>query len=388
MLSPIYDAIIVGAGPAGAAAAYWLGEAQQRVLVLEKRKLPRYKACGGGVPQAVFDRFPFDFSPVVERWVRRVRFRFRDGREVAASLPDFAVATVMRDRFDYHILRHAQAEVRDQSAVAALQQQESGVTVTTTTGDTYQACYLIGADGANSRVAHLAGLRRKERQGVALEVEVAVGDGLLDEFTETALFIFGTPQKGYLWIFPKADHLSVGIGAFREPVSTMRHVLHQEMAQLGIDIDGFRQRGHPLPVQRRRARPQRGRVLLVGDAAGLMDPLLGEGIRHAVDSGRLAAECVVRGDVRGYPRRVYRQIGRDLLWGRLWARLFYNYPWGSFELAVRNPLFVKEFLRLFAGDLSYRGMAARALPNVLLGLPRRLPITHGRATAAAQQIAR
>jgi flavin-dependent dehydrogenase len=156
------------------------------------------------------------------------------------------------------------------------------------------------------------------------------------------------------------------------------------MAQLGIDIDGVRQRGHPLPVRRRRAPLQLGRVLLVGDAAGLMDPLLGEGIRHAVDSGRLVAESVVRGDVRGYTRRVYRQIGRDLLWGRLWARLFYNHPWGSFELAVRNPLFVKEFLRLFAGEISYRRMAARALPNVLLGLPRRLPIAQGRATTAAQ----
>jgi flavin-dependent dehydrogenase len=290
----------------------------------------------------------------------------------------------MRDRFDYHILRHAQAEVRDQSAVAALHQQESGVTVTTTTGDTYQACYLIGADGANSRVACLTGLGPEERHGAALEVEVPVCDGLLEEFAETALFIFGTPQKGYLWVFPKADHLSVGIGAFREPVSNMRHILRHEMAQLGIDIDGVRQRGHPLPVQRRQGPLQRGRVLLVGDAAGLMDPLLGEGIRHAVDSGRLAAECVVMGDVRGYPRRVYRHIGRDLLWGRLWARLFYNHPWGSFELAVRNPLFLKEFLRLFAGDMSYRRMAARALPNVLLGLTRRLPIRHGRATAAAQ----
>jgi flavin-dependent dehydrogenase len=115
---------------------------------------------------------------------------------------------------------------------------------------------------------------------------------------------------------------------------------------------------------------------LVGDAAGLMDPLLGEGIRHAVDSGRMAAEAVLVDDPRGYARRVHREIGRDLLWGRLWARLFYNHPWRSFELAVRNPLFVKEFIRLFAGEVSYRRMAARALPNVLLGLSQRLPVKH------------
>ncbi|MGD2179336.1 MAG: hypothetical protein PVG71_16120 [Anaerolineae bacterium] len=103
-----------------------------------------------------------------------------------------------------------------------------------------------------------------------------------------------------------------------------------------------------------------------------MDPLLGEGIRHAIDSSKMAAEAVLMGDPRSYAQRVHREIGRDLLW----ARLFYNHPWGSFELAVRNPLFVKECVRLFAGQVSYRRMVARALPNVLLGLSRRLPVKH------------
>jgi geranylgeranyl reductase family protein len=344
--------------------------------VLDKERLPRYKPCGGGVPRVVFERFPFDFAAVVERWVRRVRFRFRDGREVTADLPDRAVATVMRDRFDIHILNHAQAEVRDQSTVALLQLDGSGVMVTTASGETFHARYLIGADGANSRVARLVGLRRERHMGAAIEVEVSVDGGLLEEYTDTALFIFGTPPKGYLWVFPKMEHLSVGIGAFQEPDSNMREILQQEMARLGVEIDGARRHGHPLPVHVGREPLHRGRVLLVGDAAGLMDPLLGEGIRHAVDSGKMAAESVLMGDPRSYAKRVRREIGRDLRWGRLWARLFYNYAWESFEIAVRNPLFVKEFLRLFAGEVSYRRMVARALPNVLLGLGRRLPAKH------------
>jgi flavin-dependent dehydrogenase len=155
----------------------------------------------------------------------------------------------------------------------------------------------------------------------------------------------------------------------------MRRILRQEMARLGIEIDGARPRGHPLPIHLRHEPLCRGRVLLVGDAAGLVDPLLGEGIRHAIDSGKMAAEAVLSEGPRSYAQRVYREVGRDLLWGRVWAELFYRFPRLSFELAVRNPLFVREFLRLFAGERSYRQMAARALPNVLLGLSRRLPVT-------------
>ena len=369
-----YDVIVAGAGPAGATAAYWLSKAGYRVVVLEKEELPRYKPCGGGVPQAVFDRFPFDFSAVVERWVRSVRFRFRDGREVVAELPDRAVAMVMRDQFDLHILEHARADVRDQDPLVALDQDESGVRVTTASGDILHARYLIGADGANSRVSRLVGLRQDAQRGIAIEAEVPVDEGLLEEYTDRALFVFGTPSQGYLWVFPKAEHLSVGVGTFRERTSAMKPTLRAEMGRLGIAIDGARLRGHPLPIHLKREPLQKGRVLLAGDAAGLMDPLLGEGIRHAVDSGKLAATSLLRSNPKRYSQRIHREIGRDLLWGHLWAQLFYDHPRGSFELAVRNPRFVSDFLRLFAGEISYRRMAIRAIPNVVLGLGQRLPV--------------
>ena len=369
-----YDVIVAGAGPAGATAAYWLGEAGYRVVVLEKKALPRYKPCGGGVPQPVFDRFPFDFSPVIERWVRHVRFRFRDGREVVADLPDRAVAMVMRDRFDLHILNHADADVRDQAPVTALEQDASGVTVTIGSGETLRGRYLIGADGANSRVSQLVSLSKDHQTGIAIEGEIPVEPALLEEYANTALFVFGTPRQGYLWIFPKATHLSVGIGTFQRRVSNMKQVLHKEMAKLGIEIDGARLRGHPLPIHLKRETLQRGWVLLVGDAAGLMDPLLGEGIRHAVDSGHLAAKSLLDHSLQGYSQQIHREIGRDLLWGRLWAELFYSCPRSCFRLGVRNPLFVKDFLRLFAGESSYRRMVARAIPNILLGLGKRLPV--------------
>ena len=368
-----YDAVIVGAGPAGASAAYWLGEAGKRVLVLEKEHLPRYKACGGGVPKPVFDRFPFDFSPVIEREISRIRFRFRDGREMQAGLPDRPAATVMRDRFDLHILNHSRADVRDGALVSALVQDKAGVEVTVHSGETFYARYLIGADGANSRVARLVGLRRKRQMGATIEVEVPAGDDLLEEHTDAVLFLLGTLPPGYLWIFPKAEHLSVGIGAFMGKAHGLRDVLKREMAELGIDVAGAPQHGHPLPTYSRHEPLHQGRVLLAGDAAGVVDPLLGEGIRHAVDSGKLAAAAMLEDDPSAYTHRVHREIGADLLWGWRWARLFYDHPRAGFELGLRNPLVLPEFLRLLGGKTTYRRMAARLLPNALRGMGRRLP---------------
>jgi geranylgeranyl reductase family protein len=369
-----YDVIIVGAGPAGATAAYWLGEAGKHVLVLDKECLPRYKACGGGMSRSVLEHFPFDLSPVVEREVGQVRFRFRDGRQVTAGLPEQrSIVMVMRDRFDYLILQHVRADVREGGQVVSLRQDESGVEVATRSGETFRARTLIGADGANSRVARLAGLRRDKQMGMAIEAEVPVDDGLLEEYADTALFIFGTPPFGYLWVFPKAEHLSVGIGAFEGRGSDVKDVLRQEMAKLGVKMDGASQHGHPLPVYLQHEPLHRGRVLLAGDAAGLMDPLMGEGVRHAVDSGQMAAEAILADDLSGYTRRVQREIGADFLWGLRWARAFYEHPWGCFELGVRNPRFVKEFVRLLAGRTTYRRMAALAPLNLLLGMGRRLP---------------
>jgi len=357
-----YDVIVVGAGPGGAMAACTLGQAGCRVLVLERQEWPRYKPCGGAIPAPVFAGLPPACSRAIERRVTRVRFRLGDA-EVRHELGG-VVAMVMRDRFDAALLAEAQAEVHTGEGVTAVEDGPQGVAVRTGRGR-YQADYVVGADGAFSLVARAVGLRRGHAAGAALEAEVAVSAALLDEYAETALFLFGAIPDGYLWAFPKADHLSVGIGTLRAGHHDLRRRLAEGAERLGLPAGELRPRGHALPAYRRREPLQRARVLLVGDAAGLMDPLSGEGIRHALHSGRLAAEAIIAGQVGEYSEWAYQAIGADLAAGLWLARSFYAFPRLSFRLGVRDPAVVAAMMRMLSGQMGYRELL-RKVPGYYL----------------------
>jgi geranylgeranyl reductase family protein len=367
-----YDAIILGAGPAGAMAAYQLGQAGARVLVLERQKLPRYKPCGGGIPANVFAALPPECSTAIERRVRYARFVLGAEGEVTQGLGGAEVAMVMRDRFDALLLAQARATVRDGEGAAAIEQNASGVSVRGVSGDAYRADCLLGADGATSLAARAAGLRRGHAVGAALEAELAVPNALLERYQDTAVFLFGTVRDGYAWIFPKADHLSVGIGALRNHGSSLRSLLVQAAELLGLPVETLRPRGHALPIYTRREPLQHGRVLLAGDAAGLMDPLSGEGIRYALRSGCLAAEAILKDDLAGYSQRVYDEIGHDLGWGLWLARAFYQFNRFAFRRGVRDPRVVAAMMRILTGQTTYRHLIKSA-PGYLLGRRRSEP---------------
>jgi geranylgeranyl reductase family protein len=366
------DVIVAGAGPGGASAAYFLGEHGCKVLVLEKARLPRYKPCGGGVPNTVFDFFPFDFEPVIEQRISQATFVYGARHFTQAVAPN-ALTMVMRDRFDHYILQQAQAEIQEGVEVASVSQDADKVEVITKKGDTFHARYLIAADGANSPVARSVGLREGKELGVALELETEVDSALLAAYRERFLIGFGYLAAGYYWIFPKAHHLSVGIGTVKRGEKTMPKLLHEAMAGLGVSLEKYQRYAHPIPIRTRRERLQQGRVLLVGDAAGLVDPLTGEGIRHAVESAHIAANTIIAGNTSQYTALIEKHYAGDLDWARLLSHIIYNTQRFSFDWIMRNRLAFTDLIRILSNRMSYRQFVSR-LPFYVLSLGNRLPL--------------
>ena len=347
-----YDTIIVGAGPAGSTAAYFLSQHGQRVLLLEKQSLPRYKACGGGLSRAFLQQvFPFSIDPVLSSEVSAIMYSYGPA-SVTIPVPEGGLSMVMRDRFDLHILSHARAEVRQGCAVQKVTEFPDHVSVTTQDGQRLQASYLIAADGANSITARQVGLRKGRRLVAALEAEVRAPRAVLDYFNQSPEFIFGAVRLGYLWVFPKGEHLSVGVASMHPRHRSLKAILHTEMARRGISLEGAVMHGHPIPIYTQRQPIATQRVLLTGDAAGLADPFSGEGIRYAIKSGKLAAECLLSGQPEQYQAAVEREIGRHHLISAAEAQFFYNLQPLCLALGAPNPFTTQGILDLLA-DRAY-----------------------------------
>jgi geranylgeranyl reductase family protein len=353
-----FDVAVIGAGPAGSVTAIHLAREGARVLLLDKARFPRDKPCGGGLTLRAVRQLPVDPAPVVEHEVDRMEFRlgWRSSFERRGRRGPFVLMT-QRRRLDHYLVEQAiaaGAEFRD--GVKVTDVRANGLRVD---GEDITAEIVVGADGANGTTARMLDLGGPITHGVAYEGNAAFDD----RYRGLAVIELGTIPGGYGWVFPKGDHLNVGVGGWEREGPRLRAHLAELCRRHGLDEDRLESvRGHRLPLRRAGFVPARGRALLVGDAAGLVDPLTGDGMYEAFVSARLASEAALdvlagRADtVEPYADRLAQRLGS--LAGASWgAKIALDrFPRTVFALA-RAPLVWPVVERLVRGDISAPGEA-------------------------------
>jgi geranylgeranyl reductase family protein len=350
-----FDVAIVGAGPAGSTAAYRLASAGKRVLLVDRATFPRDKPCGGGVTVRAARLLPFSLGAVIEDVIERVELGLRYRHRFAKVTQAPIAYMTQRRRLDEFLLRKAEeagAEVREATTVDARE---------------LDARFVIGADGCNGTTAKQLGLGGGILHGVALEANYPHEA----RFAGTMILELAAVVGGYGWIFPKGDHVNVGVGGDEEEGPRLRAELKRMCEAFGIDVEAATDtRGYRLPMRTPETVLVRGNAAVIGDAAGLVDPFSGDGMYEAFLSARLVTEAVLAEDLSLYPAGVERTIAplAHAGWGARAA--FSRFPLATY-LVVRLPVTLRTMEKLLRGELSHPA-AARGLERGAVRMIARL----------------
>jgi geranylgeranyl reductase family protein len=308
-MSPVLDALVVGAGPAGSGAAAAIAAAGGSVVLLEKQAFPRSKTCGGGLVWRGRQRLPANFRLPVQSECRSARLCWRSASSGVRVEREWPIVTMtLRSELDEALARHAVsagATLLEQSPLLGLE-RDGNLWKARIAKETLRARTVIAADGATGVTARMAGWRDTLACIPALEAELERGTHV----TEEALFDFADVDQGYAWCFPKREQLSVGILSMQRGTKGLRESLDRWLVRRGLSQLAVREvAGYIIPVRPRAVLARNG-CLLAGDAAGLVDPLTAEGISLALTSGEAAGRAALSPE----PEQAYRhELERDVL---------------------------------------------------------------------------
>lgn len=357
-----FDVIVIGAGPAGSTTARECASRGLSVVVLDRAEFPRDKPCGGGVNMRAARLLPFDLDPVIERTIRGLRVSVKQGATYTRYSSAPLTYMTQRRHLDAYLVERAVgsgAKLCEKAPVRAVERDDGRVMVRTK-GESFEGRTLVIADGANGGTAKLAGIEVERRLGIAFEGNVTPRDGYPPEWRDVYGVEVGTCPGGYGWLFPKGDHVNIGVGGHWSMGPTVRDRLDGLTRYYGFDpADLWGVRGHPLPIRVPGARAQDGNVLVVGDAAGFVDVLTGEGIFAAIRSGQLAAQRLTAflqgdmADLTGYQDDVEREIGRDLTISGQLHDIFHLAPPLAALLVRRSSRMWRLVCGLLTGNVSY-----------------------------------
>lgn len=357
MMPAAHPVTVVGAGPAGATAARALALAGVTVRLLDRSKFPRNKPCGGAISIRALKRFPYldaALTDIATHRLSRLYLEGPDGESTVVESDGPAVVMIRRWEYDRRLVQlavDAGVELVTGADVVQASMDDAGVKLTCRDGQRFEAPLVIAADGVHSVIARRVGLNPGwSAASVAVDMMEEAPRSALRDIDPSTLWVAygfdsrrlgvgrpsadrssrGRAPEGYAYIFPKRDHVNVGIGYvkqhFREDVDAHPYELQRRFVDhlrgRGL-MEGESSRRHftpfIIPVGGPLKRPGKGRVLLAGDAGGFVNGFTAEGIYYAMVSGDLAARAVVETQRAGwagvaarYAHACNAEMGREL----------------------------------------------------------------------------
>jgi geranylgeranyl reductase family protein len=365
---------VLGGGPAGAFAAEQLAKSGLRTIVFDE-KLAWEKPCGGGLTYKAYQQYPFLID---NNYPKKVITDFNvaapqaGGVELGLSRPLVIYSRLDLNRMLLDRAQQAGAQL-EKTRVLEIERSGSGWSLKTRSGS-LDADYCIVATGARNP------LRNVGTEWTAADTMYALGYFVASE--QDHIDIQFLPNlEGYIWVFPRSSHLSVGICGKGESAQSLRSRLERYMEEKGIAYKGAPFYGHMLPSLEspgwKSNRVAGDGWMAVGDAGGLVDPITGEGLYYAMRSGDLASQvlldesCPAEGKAQAYRNLLYRDFAADLQFGATLAKrvflgrfLFNTIPTRMVGFLRRSPSFRAVIEDLFAGTQPYLDLKSRLLKNL------------------------
>jgi geranylgeranyl diphosphate/geranylgeranyl-bacteriochlorophyllide a reductase len=365
---------VLGGGPAGAFTAERLARAGLQTLVFDE-KLAWEKPCGGGLTYKAYNQYPFLIENETPKKI--VTDTYLAAPKAGAVKMGLSRPLVIYSRFDLNRMLLSRAEQAgaqlEKTRVLEIARSGQGWLLKTQHGS-LDADFCVVATGARNS------LRNVGTQWTANDTMYALGYYVPSKQDHIDIQ-FLSNLEGYIWVFPRCGHLSVGICGKGEPAQSLRGRLERYMAEKGISSKGATFYGHMLPSLERSGW-QKNRVagegwIAVGDAGGLVDPITGEGLYYAMRSGDLASQVVLNEShslaekAKSYCNLLRRDFASDLEFGATLAKrvflgrfLYSTVPARMVEFVRRSPRFRAVIEDLFAGTQPYVDLKARLFKNL------------------------
>lgn len=380
-----FDVIIIGGGPAGSISSYYLSKKGFTVCLLDKKDIGNDKICGGGISKFAINELPFDLpNTVIERKIKGISFITPQNKIFNKKERELIGVTVYRSEFDSYLLKksiHQNTTFIPNTNVKRITKYNEKFIVE----NKYKSTYLLGADGANSIVKRIFNIGQKQNSkyiGMRSFINLRENQDVLNYISdkESIDLYFKNGFRGYGWVFPLKEALNIGIGILGKNKLTKDIVKQFALKQFKLPKKNLKEikiEGFPIPITSVPKNFSKDNLLLIGDAASLVDPMSGEGIHYAIRSGKIAADAIIK-DNNGkfnesagkfYSYAIKQDIISELtisykLRGFI-DRFFTSNTKFWFSLLSRNP-----FVFNYMNELAIKGGYYNVYKEVLHNLPQ------------------